>query len=303
MSDEKIIIKGRVFTKEQLVKQGWRIIFSCWVGIIMVLLMVCGLLALELPNLVWPIIGGASLVIFIVVIVGVVFPKHILGKWSYQNSFDTPINFDGKPIELILAGDTKIKLSSSQKIELIIDKTNKLIQLKQAKGSCYYTEILKESDIHFYEIRSEESVLYTSSSRNEKGFAKTLVGGLLFGTLGAVAGAISENSNGTTTNLEKRVNSYTLLLEVNNPAKPFFEIELDNLEVVRAFMIAIQDFDIKDSEEENTTETPIETPEVALENNKVDKFEEIKKYKELLDSGIISQEEFDRVKNKLFRDI
>lgn len=36
------------------------------------------------------------------------------------------------------------------------------------------------------------------------------------------------------------------------------------------------------------------------ENNNDNKFEEVKKYKDLLDSGIISQEEFDKKKKELF---
>jgi hypothetical protein len=39
--------------------------------------------------------------------------------------------------------------------------------------------------------------------------------------------------------------------------------------------------------------------EVNKENN-MDKFEEIKKYKELLDMGIITQEEFDTEKKRIF---
>ena len=44
---------------------------------------------------------------------------------------------------------------------------------------------------------------------------------------------------------------------------------------------------------------PIVVMRQEEKGNKLDKFDEIKKYKELLDSGIISQEEFNAEKERL----
>jgi len=86
------------------------------------------------------------------------------------------------------------------------------------------------------------------------------------------------------------------LLKVNDIITPSFVIELPSLqtaEEVAATLAIICQFESKIEENDK----------FELESDKnvsqLDKFDEIKKYKELLDIGIITQEEFENKKKNL----
>ena len=116
----------------------------------------------------------------------------------------------------------------------------------------------------------------------------------------SVAGAIAGNSNTTTSQVQREVHLYTFVLKVNDISNPSWVIQLPSLnvaeEVAATFMIFCQGITPK----EEPTEVIVESiPKKSDDNIKIDKFEEIKKYKELFDMGIISQEEFDNKKKEL----
>ena len=75
-------------------------------------------------------------------------------------------------------------------------------------------------------------------------------------------------------------------------AKPVYILETESLETIEEIAFILDSLYFKDKIKEQSEPEPVH-------NDKNDKFEEIKKYKELLDSGIITQEEFEQKKKEL----
>ncbi len=137
----------------------------------------------------------------------------------------------------------------------------------------------------------------------------------------AIKGASIER-NSTSNSVEERrgvIHRYTFIVRLNDLSFPSFvarDISLEEMEDLgNTFAILLQHkqqaesvtrskteihSEVIDIPAEQPKEIPNEEP-VAIEQkaNSLDKFEEIKKYKELLDSGIITQEEFDAKKKEL----
>ena len=137
----------------------------------------------------------------------------------------------------------------------------------------------------------------------------------------ALKGANVER-NATHNSVEERrgvVHKYTFIVRLNDLKFPSFvtrDISLEEIEDLgNTFAILLQHkqqaenitrsktevrHEIIDIPEEEPKEIPHEEPKVIEQkNNSYDKFEEIKKYKDLLDNGIITQEEFDAKKKEL----
>jgi hypothetical protein len=157
-----------------------------------------------------------------------------------------------------------------------------------------YSKIFIGQDILEYEIRVDNEVVITSKTKSKKGVGKALVGGALFGGAGMIAGAVAGNGKSKTSQSQKEIHHYMLVLKVNDIITPSFVIELPSLqtaEEVAATLEIICQFENKIEENDEL--------ESDKNNSHLDKFDEIKKYKELLDVGIITQEEFENKKKKL----
>jgi hypothetical protein len=204
--------------------------------------------------------------------------------------FPYPVGFDGNTIDS-LKGDKIIELSKSPVSKLIILSSERKFQVVQGNK---YSKIFTGQDILEYEIRVDNEVVITSKTKSKKGVGKALVGGALFGGAGMIAGAVAGNGKSKTSQSQKEIHHYMLVLKVNDIINPSFVIELPSLqtaEEVAATLAIICQFESKIEENDEL--------ESDKNNSHLDRFDEIKKYKELLDVGIITQEEFENKKKNL----
>ena len=214
---------------------------------------------------------------------------------NYLNEhFPYPVGFDGN-ITVPLQGDKTIELSKNPIGKIILLSGDQKFQVVQDNK---YSKIFSYSDVLEYEIRIDNEVAISSKTVNKKGVGKALVGGALFGGVGMIAGAIAGNGKASTNQSLKEIHHYTLSLKVNDILQPAFVIELESLqiaeEVAATFAIICQSYNRTEESDELIAES-----QSVKTASKLDKFDEIKKYKELLDAGIITQEEFEIEKKKL----
>lgn len=161
-----------------------------------------------------------------------------------------------------------------------------------------YSKIFTGKDVLEYEIKVDNEVIITSKTESKKGVGKALVGGALFGEAGMIAGAVAGNTNSTTSQSQKEIHHYTLALKVNDILKPSFVIELVSLQIAEEAAATFAIICQADHQIEENVGLVVE-PKLDELEPKLDKFEEIKKYKELLDTGIITQEEFEIKKKEI----
>ena len=152
-----------------------------------------------------------------------------------------------------------------------------------------FSRIFSQEELIGFEISVDNEVIVEYTTKTKKGVGKALVGGMLLGGAGLVAGAAAGNSKSRTTGKQREIHHYKLILMLNDLKKPSYILDLDSIEVVGNIK-AVLSMIVKGNEREE---------KAAVKDKTDDKFEEIKKYKELLDSGIISQEEFDNKKKEL----
>lgn len=150
--------------------------------------------------------------------------------------------------------------------------------------------------------------------------------GKIVGTAASAAGTAIKGANvernSTSNSVEERrgvIHKYTFIVRLNDLSFPSFvarDISLEEMEDLgNTFAILLQHkqqaesviksktevrSEVIDVPAEQPKEIPNEEPKaIEQKANPIDKFEEIKKYKELLDDGIITQEEFDAKKKEL----
>lgn len=140
-------------------------------------------------------------------------------------------------------------------------------------------------------------VLEDGTSITKGGFGKSLIGGAIFGLAGAIAG-------GTSKKTKQICNKLQIKITTKNIDRPLIYIDLINTEfkkdgfvykqasqnvqeILSKFQIIIDQLEQeKKIEKENA-------------NNNMSVADEIRKFKELLDMGAITQEEFDAKKKEL----
>lgn len=137
-------------------------------------------------------------------------------------------------------------------------------------------------------------VLEDGATITKGGFGKAIVGGAIFGLAGAIAGGTSKKSKQVCTKLEIKITT-------KNIDNPVIYITLLNTEfkkdsfVYKTAYKSVQNilskFQIIVNQLENNSDIE--------KNENISVTDEIKKYKELLDMGAISQEEFDEKKKQL----
>jgi len=138
----------------------------------------------------------------------------------------------------------------------------------------------------------KQDAVYEQQSKSVLG--RAVIGGLLFGGAGAVVGALS----GTKGKREK-VNfiDYVLTLIINYSG--------EEKAIILGFPNAIIK-DVKKFFDKSFPNTFLEPDEFTLNNEKVSNSssiaDELKKFKELLDNGLITQSEFETQKRKLLTD-
>ena len=152
---------------------------------------------------------------------------------------------------------------------------------------------IKLSEILYYRFYSQVDMI--SEVRGGGGSIKgggtnlngAVLGGVIAGSTGAIIGSrekISGTINPITTSVQKYDNSYVILKTQKETIKFITKSTVQTLEK----MMPEKDYDrINDHEK------------ISEKNNLDDSIEEIRKYKQLLDEGIITQEEFDIKKKQL----
>ncbi|MFG3611276.1 SHOCT domain-containing protein [Rummeliibacillus stabekisii] len=172
------------------------------------------------------------------------------------------------------------------------DDNRKWLILSSILGKRDKSHVYKYGDIVDFEL------LEDGESITEGGIGRALAGGVLFGKTGAIVGGVTgkRKNKAVCTNLKIKIT----LNDINNPVA---YITFLNTKTKKDGFIYKTAF--KDAQEclsvfhlicnGNTTPTP------SIVNNEVatSAADEIKKFKELLDDGILSQEEFDTKKKQL----
>ena len=304
---KEVTIKGKSFTEEEVIKAGkesirkqkigFRIAGPCAIAFGIAYL-IYGLNSADQqadPTM-YKILGIIMCVLFAaagIVLLVASFTKlgdpYQRGVKYLEKHFPDPVGFDGN-VTPLLVGDKEIALCKKPVAKLIVSSSEMKFQVMQDNK---FSKIYTGKDLKDYEIKVDNEIVVTSKTKTKKGAGKAIAGGLLFGEAGAIAGAVAGNSKSTTTESQKEIHHYTLVLKVNDMMKPSFVIELPSLEVAEEVTATLMLL-CNQTEEEAVVETPKEPKPVVT-----DKYEELKKLKELLDAGIITQEEFDAKKKEL----
>lgn len=182
------------------------------------------------------------------------------------------------------------KIANYEKAYLYIDEINKLWCLP--KISFWTSKFKKEktlfysySDIVSFELQADGKVITSSTSG---GLGSAVVGGILFGGVGAIVGS---NTGKKRTN-STIYNTYTINITLNSMQNPNITFDVPTQKIANEIISALQlmyNSQIKDAE--------TNTKKIDIDNNSV--ADEIKKFKELLDMGAITETEFDIKKKQL----
>ena len=305
---KEVNIKGKFFTEEEICDYGKKSIAKTRKILIIIglSLVTCAFVLVGIcvdsgtgesmiiedilpPSIIY---GVSGIVLIVLSFVKAKKDPYAAGVAFLNKHFPYPVGFDGN-IADSLKGDKIIELSKSPASKLIILSSENKFQVVQGNT---YSKIFNGQDILEYEIRVDNEVVITSRTKSKNGVGKALVGGALFGGAGLIAGAVAGNGTSKTSQSQKEMHHYILVLKVNDILNPSFVIELSSLqraeEVAATFAIICQ----CENKIEKGDKFEFESDKNA---SQLDKFDEIKKYKELLDIGIITQEEFENKKKNL----
>ena len=163
-----------------------------------------------------------------------------------------------------------------------------------AKKILFPKTLLTKARIYNYSELLEYEILEDGNTITKGGLGSAVVGGALFGGIGAVVGGLTGGKKS-----KEVVRSLKVKIVLDNKIVPAEYIELfkkdgfvyraakQEAEDIVAILASISAENEKNKESNNTP---------AVNN---DSITEIKRYKELLDSGIITQEEFEKKKQEL----
>lgn len=163
----------------------------------------------------------------------------------------------------------------------------------------------KPDSVYRFNELIEFELLEDDSQVSSGGVGRALVGGALFGGAGAIVGGITGPKK-----TKKIVESLVIRLTVDDIDNPIIMLPLitsktktSSKEYTEAFMLSqkiISTLNVITSNQDEKVQKieVINTPNVELVTD-YDPYEELKKVKDLLDMGIITQEEFDAKKKEL----
>lgn len=310
VSDEEILIGGTKFKKAEIEEVGKRLAKRKanklrWTGAAF-LSAGATFLVVGITNL--PDDGGVGLMIVggILFILGLIFfltsfkrrDPIRFGTRYYQRQLAVPAvqsagsAAPGQPA--ILSGRI-LQLSRRPLVRIIFNGDENKLQIFSEKR---YSRIYSKNEVLDYELRVDNEVVITSATK--KGMGKSIamgaIGGALFNSAGAgmMAGGMSASQK--TKSSQKEIHHYTLLIKVKDINKASYYMPIDTVQLAEE-VITVLDIIIGKGKPKEIEEQ-VEAKPVQKEE-KADKFAEIKKYKDLLDSGIITQEEFEQKKKEI----
>lgn len=207
------------------------------------------------------------------------------------------MSFWGKNKKATATDKKRFKVTKEIGNYMWIDEVNQLIMVS-TKDMMKPKYLLRfDNIISFSIIQDNKEVL------KNNGVKRAIAGGILFGPTGAIVGAItgSEKSISYVSNLWIKID-----LDGKDTERNFVNIPLivarktatnsDKYKNITISVERILEFlsEITESDGEEAVETIEET-----ETDNDDVFEKIKKYKDLLDQGILNQDEFDKKKKEI----
>lgn len=167
---------------------------------------------------------------------------------------------------------------------LHVDELNKKWYIGEGLYDCKY--IYNYSDVeNVYSLKGEKILSSVSSGQKSSGITRSIIGGAIAGSTGAMIGALTANTKTNSSATESQIIYVNVLVSgLEDPISLSCPNEIVADKVQHAFALMI--------------EQPI-TPSSTMMPNSTSKADEIRKFKELLDDGIITQEEFASKKKQL----
>lgn len=211
------------------------------------------------------------------------------------------------------------KTVSVKNIDTVIQLQTSSMTFRFVKGKeC--SKIFGSNDVKNFELKVDDIEVYNSLEHHEenrvsdsisKDGKNKFVKLLTFASprMGGLVNTMIDGKTTTTTKehatkdvevkkTHKIDHDYTFILRLNDVSYPTFvakDITIEEAEELANMFDIIVSYK-RNKEAPKVEEVKVEEPK---KEERVDKFEEIKKYKELLDAGIINQEEFDVKKKEL----
>lgn len=160
------------------------------------------------------------------------------------------------------------------------------------KGLCFdenmrYPIVFDFADVIGVDITlGDKTITSTAVTRKDKGLRKVVAGSLLAGDVGAIIGGMMARSNTTTQTVESQ--GYCVNIRIDGADKPI-HVPVNDKQTADELHDAFLSMMPADAKRK-ATEVPDQAGSSA---------DELRKYKGLLDDGIISQDEFDVKKKQL----
>lgn len=223
---------------------------------------------------------GAYIVlgVFIITLIGIAIYNNVSKKKREQQIEmeenllrDEGFNVDNKVTDI------------NKQYSMFVDDKNKKWAIYDSKT--YSRGVYNYSDLISFELKEDNNSMVSGRA------GSAVVGGLLFGGLGAIAGA-----SGSRKVSETSCNSMILYLVINDMHNPNIEIPIIEKETQK-------DSD-KYDECIHKAQAIVSIMKLILEKNKKiepskNSAQELREYKQLLDDGIITEEEFNKKKNEI----
>jgi hypothetical protein len=138
------------------------------------------------------------------------------------------------------------------------------------------------------DVKSKVETIYSAS----KGVAPMIAGGILFGSIGAVAGSMAGSTKSK--QIDKEI--YYITFTVNDDEYTGFRVEIKDYNIVHDFVTTLENIRKKLN--------PESTKEIIADAKPADDgdvFEKLNKIKQLFDNEIISKEEYEELRTKYLK--
>lgn len=167
-----------------------------------------------------------------------------------------------------------------------------------AKKIIFHKTLLRKARIYNYSEVLEYEILEDGNTITKGGLGSAIVGGALFGGIGAVVGGLTGGKK-----VKEVVKSLKVKIVLDNKIVPAEYIELLTTEFKKDGFV----YRVAKQQAEDIVailaSIVVENEKNQANNSNVhninDPITEVKRFKELLDNGIITQEEFEKKKNEL----
>lgn len=312
---DEVVIRGTKFKKEEVEEVGKNLARRKtnklrWTGVGLMCgggtFVVIGIIITisDIKSIAMPIVFGIPFILGLIFFLTSFKKRDPLayGKRYYERQLAAPAAVSANPSgtsvgQIAILNGRIVQLSRKPLVRLTFNGEDNSIQIFSEKR---YSKVYKRSEVLDYELRVDNEVVISSSTK--KGMGKSIamgaIGHKLFDTGGAgmMAGALAASSK--TSSSQKEVHHYTLLIKVRDLDRASYYMPIDTVQIAEE-VITILDIIIGKGKPQEIEEKVEEPKPAPAKEDKVDKFTEIKKYKDLLDSGIITQEEFEQKKKDL----